>query len=475
MPELLLDRYKPLGRSIEGGYGTVIVAFDERMHRRVAIKQIPLESFGGQTIGLEEARTAALLNHPNIVAVHDFEVSEDSALLIMEYVDGVTLEDIPSEEITLNMVATIIKSVGSAISYAHQNGVLHLDIKPANILINHEGQVKVADFGISLLSHEHGHDSAGAGTIGYMPYEQLNGEPATARTDQWAFAALIYELLTDEYPYEEVLEAVQQNSSWRHPFNELDAMRDAQDEGEPHLIETTIPELNTLLATALSVEPFERFDTVRELTERLLTVVGDPTLGKKELSAVVQDLMNDDISDYTSAGFDESVYAGVDAAQVWGGIARVFAAMVAATLAYHSMTAFGIGTEVLTLIVALVVGVLMGVTPALGSGIALIVLAGVALGSGHWLLGALALVAGMPWWYFCARRSQFSAIAGMTIVLALVEINWLSPAIGRWYAQLLGNNLGIGNALLAALFILVSIAGLRRSFVDGWHARSIDK
>ena len=99
--------------------------------------------------GLDEARTAAMLSDPNIVAVYDFEIQDSTAYLIMEYVEGMTLTELlhnHDAELTLDIVAAVLDGVAHALEVAHENGVLHLDIKPDNILINHAGQVKVTDF-----------------------------------------------------------------------------------------------------------------------------------------------------------------------------------------------------------------------------------------------------------------------------------------------------------------------------------------
>ncbi|MCL2324626.1 MAG: serine/threonine protein kinase, partial [Actinomycetia bacterium] len=280
--KLLLDRYRIISELGEGGSGTVLLAFDERIARRVAIKR--LEVAGDARASLQEARIAALLQHPHIVQVLDFETSgAGGACLIMEYVDGIALDEIPSEDLDADIIAAVIEALGSALAFAHENGVLHLDVKPNNILIDHNGQIKLADFGLSLLSSRSGHHEAAGGTLGYMPLEQMQGLPASPATDQWALAAVLYELCTDEYPY----------------FNEIASkptlarLRAAQEAGEAPLLEMKAPGLTEIFARALARGPHERFDSVAEFCEALRPYFGDAGQGVSALRELCRELIAD--------------------------------------------------------------------------------------------------------------------------------------------------------------------------------------
>ncbi|MDZ4064158.1 MAG: serine/threonine-protein kinase, partial [Coriobacteriia bacterium] len=201
---LILERYRPLAELGSGGHGTVVLAFDTRMARRVAIKRLPL-GHEARKAGLAEARTAAMLNHPEIVVVHEWDTDEDEAFLVMEHVNGISLADILDETgvpLDVDEAAAVLGGVARALAFAHDNGVLHLDIKPANILITRDGRVKVADFGVSALTGLSGRAHGMAGTIGYMPPEQIRAEELDARTDEWALASLAYELLTNANPFD---------------------------------------------------------------------------------------------------------------------------------------------------------------------------------------------------------------------------------------------------------------------------------
>ena len=303
--ELILERYRVLEKLGDGGFASVYRAFDERIARRVAIKVLPLYDGSAKAgskkaerrinetalAGLEEARVAAMLSHPNIVSLFDFEVDEEAAVayLIMEDIDGVTLDDIPSGDLSDEVIAAVLKAVADALIFAHKNGVLHLDVKPSNILISHEGQIKLADFGLAQLSRARGqHGRATAGTVGYMPLEQLAGEQVSEATDQWALAAVIYELLSDEYPYYEEVSRSKISIS---------KMLKAQEADEVALLDLEDVVLEGTLARALARNPEARFSSVKEFLDVLLPELGDrpaATAGKRELKKIIPELTNDE-------------------------------------------------------------------------------------------------------------------------------------------------------------------------------------
>ncbi|MCL2402905.1 MAG: serine/threonine protein kinase [Coriobacteriia bacterium] len=312
--DLILERYRVLEQLGSGGFASVYRAFDERIARRVAIKVLPLRTTRGKDasktansrlgdatlLGLEEARTAAMLSHPAIVSLFDFEVDTQRgvAYLIMEDIDGLTVADIPSEYLSHEVIAAILKAVADALIYAHKNGVLHLDVKPANILINQEGQIKLADFGLAQLSHigqssannstnTTKHGKAIAGTIGYMPLEQLSGDEVCEATDQWALAAVIYELLSDEYPY---FEEVSRKEN-------INNMLKAQETDEVALLDLDDLVLEGIFTRALARNPEARFDSVKDFYDTLLIELGDraaATTGKRELKKLIPNLTNDE-------------------------------------------------------------------------------------------------------------------------------------------------------------------------------------
>lgn len=229
--------------------------------------------------GLDEARTAAMLSDPSIVAVYDFEIQDSTAYLIMEYVEGMTLTELlrdHDDRLTLDVVAAVFDAVAHALEVAHENGVLHLDIKPDNILINASGQVKVTDFGLATLADAQGFGVAGGGTIGYMPLEQMRQENLDARCDEWALASVTYEMLAGENPF---------------LAPNLFQAQEAIEDGElvlPSLCWDNLdPAADDPLFYALDPEREERYETVADFAEELSPFLGDPAKGRAELVDIV--------------------------------------------------------------------------------------------------------------------------------------------------------------------------------------------
>lgn len=296
--DLLLGRYVPEGEAGSGGFSSVMVAWDTRIQRRVAIKCMPLEQAasrgfvqGGSILldnntfdtssvaGLEEARTAAMLSDPSIVSVFDFEVQQGMAYLILEYVDGPTLAELLEEcpdAINADVVAAVFKAVSHALEVAHKHHVLHLDIKPENVLIDHTGQVKVADFGLARLVGEGGYGVAVGGTIGYMPPEQMTGKELDERCDQWALASLTYEMIAGENPF------------FANSIPEAeDAIYDAEVVIPSLCMEGLDPAIDDILFKALDPDPQGRFDSVKDFAVALQPCLGSTRKGKNQLKRLV--------------------------------------------------------------------------------------------------------------------------------------------------------------------------------------------
>jgi serine/threonine-protein kinase len=221
----------------------------------------------------------------------------------------VPLSDIASSDLTDQIIAAVVRDVGDALVFAHKNGVLHLDIKPANLIVDHSGRVKIIDFGVSALSQASGASTASAGSVGYMPYEQIAGQAVTPATDEWAYAAVIYELLTDEFPYEEQFSAVR---GQRRAPDELTTMQRLQFADEPALLQTRNAALNEALATALLRNPASRFASVKDLRKALLAALPASTQGRKQLKEIVAAITDDSVDEYhdSSPGVAPSPFSG---------------------------------------------------------------------------------------------------------------------------------------------------------------------
>ncbi len=411
--QLILDRYRPLAELGAGGHGSVVLAFDSKMTRRVAIKQIPLptDTLGRPVprAGLAEARTAALLNHPNIVTVHEWDTDGEYAYIVMEDVDGSSLADVLDETRTpldSDEVAAVVEAVAAAVGYAHDNGVLHLDLKPGNVLATRTGRVKVADFGISALTDAAGLAHGTSGTIGYMPPEQIRGAALDERTDVWAFAALVYELLTDANPFDS---DTTEGSLFKIEVAEVPA----PSEFEPALAAA----LDHALLTALEPDPRDRYASVAGFAEAILPYLGDAESGRRSLAEFVGEFIGDDDlpDEYDAGGLWDRLapHAGV--------LTRLAAALGCAWLAWAGTRAFGLPIAPqfgVTLMVALAGALAPGLGLALGLGG---LVAGVAR-FGGWLPGLLTGVAAAAFWVVRGRRGRADALVPLAApVLAIVR------------------------------------------------------
>lgn len=282
--QVLLGRYRVLETNTQGGFGTVSICWDSRLQRRVAIKRMPLQlgvdsPASASTIdeALAEARTSSMLAHPNIVTMFDFETDDRYSYLVMEYVDGLSLADLLARVedgvLTYDECAQLVSCVASALSYAHENGVLHLDIKPANILVDRTGNVKLGDFGMATLASAAGYGGARGGTVGYMPPEQIEGGFVDERTDLFALAVVVWQALTGVCPFaastsEKSLELIR-----RGPSPTLSRI-------EPELagiVEET-------LLRALEPDPRVRLASAQAFSRDLVRALGDAEEGAGSLS-----------------------------------------------------------------------------------------------------------------------------------------------------------------------------------------------
>ena len=196
-----------------GGMARVHLAYDTRLGRTVAVKTLLPELARDPEARrrfAREARAAAALNHPGIVTVHDQdEVTTDDAVvpyLVMEHIEGRTLAELAREQAPMEIERAVRTTceILDALAHAHARGLVHRDVKPSNVLITTGGAVKVADFGIARVVHSlsriTGTGSA-IGTPGYMAPEQCAGDAVDARSDLYAVACMLTELLTGTVPF----------------------------------------------------------------------------------------------------------------------------------------------------------------------------------------------------------------------------------------------------------------------------------
>jgi len=206
-PRVVLGRYRLERRLGAGGFGVVWLAWDEKLEREVAVKAIPLEH-GGEGRVEREARAAARLNHPGIVAIYELASDAHDVYLVSELVRGRTLgELLRARALADRDVARIGMALCEALHHAHERGVIHRDVKPANVMVLAEpaagaGFAKLADFGVAhVVSHDPLTRTGDVvGTLAYMAPEQAEGEPVTPACDVYSLALTLYEAWTGTNP-----------------------------------------------------------------------------------------------------------------------------------------------------------------------------------------------------------------------------------------------------------------------------------
>ncbi|MBU8807287.1 Stk1 family PASTA domain-containing Ser/Thr kinase [Mycolicibacterium goodii] len=273
-PQHLSDRYE-LGEILGfGGMSEVHLARDLRLHRDVAVKVLRADLARDPSFYLRfrrEAQNAAALNHPAIVAVYDTGEAETRngplPYIVMEYVDGVTLRDIVHTDgpIPPRRAIEIIADACQALNFSHQHGIIHRDVKPANIMISKNNAVKVMDFGIARALADTGNSvtqtAAVIGTAQYLSPEQARGETVDARSDVYSLGCVLYEILTGEPPF---IGDSPVAVAYQH------VREDPVPPSRRHSDVT--PELDAVVLKALAKNPDNRYQSAAEMRADLIRV-----------------------------------------------------------------------------------------------------------------------------------------------------------------------------------------------------------
>ena len=207
--QVFSDRYKIVRHLARGGMAEVYVAHDQLLDRPVALKVL-FPEFAANHSFVErfrrEARAAANLNHPNIVAVYDWGEEGQTYFIVMEYIEGSTIRELilKHRRLSPKQAAAVGAEIASALAFAHKNGVIHRDVKPGNVIISDAGHVKVMDFGIARAGDPQDNltqTGAVMGTATYFSPEQAQGKPLDGRSDLYSLGVVLYEVVAGTPPF----------------------------------------------------------------------------------------------------------------------------------------------------------------------------------------------------------------------------------------------------------------------------------
>jgi eukaryotic-like serine/threonine-protein kinase len=262
-----LEIQDELGR---GGMAAVYAAFDPALQRRVAVKVLLPEmaaETGMASKFLQEARTVASLQHPHVVTVYGVRAGESTQAITMQFVEGRSLDTVikGKPRLPIPVAGLILAQAASGLQHAHDRGIVHRDVKPANVLLDHDGRAIVSDFGIARRETAPRTTATGfvIGTWSYMSPEQRTGQAVNAATDQYAFGVMAFEILTGDLPFkgtvQEVLHA--------HMETPPPSLRERRPE--------ISPQIEALVHRMLAKHPGDRFQSLRDAERAFRQLVPD--------------------------------------------------------------------------------------------------------------------------------------------------------------------------------------------------------
>ena len=273
-----ISHYKILEKIGEGGMGVVYKAEDLSLQRTVALKFLSPHSLDdpeSKERFLREARSAASLDHPNVCTVYEIGEQDGQTFLSMAFIEGKTVKDkIAERPLPLDEALHIALQIGEGLREAHENGVVHRDVKPHNVMLTSRGQVKIMDFGLAQLAGRSQITKTGLalGTLSYMSPEQLEGQTVDRRSDIWSFGVVLYEMMAQRTPFD----AEHQQAISHGIMNE---------EPEPvTALRSGLPiEIDRVLGKALAKSPEQRYQHMDDLLVDL-RALGDSMSGFRSAS-----------------------------------------------------------------------------------------------------------------------------------------------------------------------------------------------
>ena len=270
---IICNRYNILDHLGTGGMATVWLGYDTILDRQVAIKTFKIDANDEDAVKRfnREAKAVTSLSHPNIVSIYDVENEGEFYYLILEYVEGMTLKDymIKNPRIPIETIVHIAKQISAGLSHAHQNGIIHRDIKPQNILMKEDLTCKITDFGIARAYGDTTLTQTNQmlGTVYYLSPEQARGNVATAQSDIYSLGILIFEMITGQIPFKGESAVAIALKHLQEELPEIDKYRE------------NVPQsVKNIVLQATMKNPNERYISSKELVEDLTTVLNPERL-----------------------------------------------------------------------------------------------------------------------------------------------------------------------------------------------------
>ena len=268
-----IGKYEIIREIGKGATSIVYEALDPFVNRHVAMKVVFKEALGDKEHGkryhklfVTEASLAGKLSHPHIVSIYDAVADDEASYIVMEYVDGTTLEQYsrPEHLLPINKVIEIVFKCTKALDYAAKHGVIHRDIKPANIMLSGENDIKITDFGAAQTSATETTQITGIGSPAYMSPEQVKEQTLTHQTDIFSLGVVLYQMLTGRLPFQAT-----NNYSMIYQIINTEAT-------PPSLLRPEVPpQLDAIVLRALQKNTADRYRTWEEVARDLVAVFGN--------------------------------------------------------------------------------------------------------------------------------------------------------------------------------------------------------
>ena len=286
-----ISHYRVIAHLGQGGMGVVYSAEDLLLRRTVALKLLSKALAGEQQYQrrfLREAQTASAINHPNICTIHDIIEQGEDTVIVMEYVDGITLRTwMQSQQKTIrgtpatdeSLVLKIMDQLVDGLEAAHQKGVVHRDIKPENIMIDSRQRLKIMDFGLAKLKTDNNLTNAGStlGTLRYMAPEQIRGGDADQRSDIYAAGIVLYEMFSGDIPWQADHNAALLYAKTNYPPERL-----------ADRVKGLSLELSRIVMKCIATEPGARYGSLGELRSDLVTYKNSSATQRVPLSLLLR-------------------------------------------------------------------------------------------------------------------------------------------------------------------------------------------